>query len=177
MFIKHFHKRRKKLETKKKNRNRNEKFRRFSHWLLIRLSPGTELAPCKIASSEKFGAIIDSLRVEIEEWHLSILYFEIWTQAHTTLLINMTALNNDVEDPYPSLSDYHDYEPNLEFDDTELQTSSTNGKFQFLKVRNTCFATSSWHWNSTIQLSWAIRKHHVTKCFVSFFFQIGQLEK
>ncbi|KAK0088991.1 hypothetical protein PV325_009874 [Microctonus aethiopoides] len=27
----------------------------------------------------------------------------------------------DTEDPYPSLSDYHDYEPNLEFDDTELQ--------------------------------------------------------
>ena len=29
----------------------------------------------------------------------------------------------DHEEPYPSLSDYHDYEPNLEFDDTELQTS------------------------------------------------------
>ncbi|XP_022910001.1 rho GTPase-activating protein 1 [Onthophagus taurus] len=26
----------------------------------------------------------------------------------------------DPEEPYPSLSDYHDYEPNLEFDDTEL---------------------------------------------------------
>ena len=25
-----------------------------------------------------------------------------------------------VEDPYPSLSDYHDYEPGLEFDDAEL---------------------------------------------------------
>ncbi len=24
------------------------------------------------------------------------------------------------EDPYPSLSDYHDYEPQLEFDDSEL---------------------------------------------------------
>ena len=24
------------------------------------------------------------------------------------------------EDPYPSLSDYHDYEPGLEFDDSEL---------------------------------------------------------
>jgi hypothetical protein len=31
---------------------------------------------------------------------------------------------NDNEDPYPSLSDYHDYEPNLEFDDTELQASA-----------------------------------------------------
>lgn len=30
----------------------------------------------------------------------------------------------DNEDPYPSLSDYHDYEPNLEFDDTELQSAS-----------------------------------------------------
>ena len=26
----------------------------------------------------------------------------------------------EVEDPYPSLSDYHDYEPQLEFDDAEL---------------------------------------------------------
>lgn len=26
----------------------------------------------------------------------------------------------EVEDPYPSLSDYHDYEPGLEFDDSEL---------------------------------------------------------
>ncbi|XP_034941471.1 rho GTPase-activating protein 1 [Chelonus insularis] len=31
---------------------------------------------------------------------------------------------NDTEDPYPSLSDYHDYEPNLEFDDTELQATA-----------------------------------------------------
>jgi Rho GTPase-activating protein 1 len=30
-------------------------------------------------------------------------------------------LTGDLEDPYPSLSDIHDYEPNLEFDDTELQ--------------------------------------------------------
>lgn len=30
-------------------------------------------------------------------------------------------LLGDSEDPYPSLSDFHDYEPNLEFDDTELQ--------------------------------------------------------
>ncbi|XP_054278809.1 rho GTPase-activating protein 8-like [Macrosteles quadrilineatus] len=30
-------------------------------------------------------------------------------------------VHNDNEDPYPSLSDCHDYEPNLEFDDTELQ--------------------------------------------------------
>lgn len=42
----------------------------------------------------------------------------------------MIAIANDVEDPYPSLSDYHDYEPNLEFDDTELQTTSNNGKIQ-----------------------------------------------
>jgi len=33
----------------------------------------------------------------------------------------VTGLQNETEDPYPSLSDYHDYEPNLEFDDTELQ--------------------------------------------------------
>ncbi|CAH1098727.1 unnamed protein product [Psylliodes chrysocephalus] len=29
----------------------------------------------------------------------------------------------DNDEPYPSLSDYHDYEPNLEFDDSELQQS------------------------------------------------------
>ena len=28
--------------------------------------------------------------------------------------------NADCEDPYPSLSDFHDYEPNLEFDDSDL---------------------------------------------------------
>ena len=33
----------------------------------------------------------------------------------------MFTVSNEHEDPYPSLSDYHDYEPNLEFDDTELQ--------------------------------------------------------
>ncbi|XP_015609237.1 rho GTPase-activating protein 1 isoform X2 [Cephus cinctus] len=38
----------------------------------------------------------------------------------------LTAVNNDGEDPYPSLSDYHDYEPNLEFDDTELQATADN---------------------------------------------------
>jgi len=32
------------------------------------------------------------------------------------------------EDPYPSLSDFHDYEPQLEFDDTELQQPETGGK-------------------------------------------------
>ncbi|XP_011299309.1 rho GTPase-activating protein 1 [Fopius arisanus] len=38
----------------------------------------------------------------------------------------LTGISNDVEDPYPSLSDYHDYEPNLEFDDTELQAPPNN---------------------------------------------------
>ncbi|CAG9832351.1 unnamed protein product [Diabrotica balteata] len=39
-----------------------------------------------------------------------------------------TPVNNfgtDNDEPYPSLSDYHDYEPNLEFDDSELQHSTT----------------------------------------------------
>ncbi|CAG9761830.1 unnamed protein product [Ceutorhynchus assimilis] len=31
------------------------------------------------------------------------------------------------EEPYPSLSDYHDYEPNLEFDDSELQQTPNSG--------------------------------------------------
>lgn len=37
-------------------------------------------------------------------------------------------LGADQEEPYPSLSDFHDYEPNLEFDDTELTASVANGK-------------------------------------------------
>lgn len=49
-------------------------------------------------------------------------------QKNCTPTKNLTgcppALPNDHEDPYPSLSDYHDYEPNLEFDDTELQNAS-----------------------------------------------------
>ncbi|XP_044014602.1 rho GTPase-activating protein 1 isoform X2 [Aphidius gifuensis] len=40
----------------------------------------------------------------------------------------LTGISNDSEDPYPSLSDYHDYEPNLEFDDTELQTTANNAQ-------------------------------------------------
>lgn len=34
--------------------------------------------------------------------------------------------NDNNEDPFPSLSDCHDYEPNLEFDDTELQHTAEN---------------------------------------------------
>ncbi|KAI4497927.1 hypothetical protein M0802_007043 [Mischocyttarus mexicanus] len=47
-------------------------------------------------------------------------------QATLSPARTLTGMNNETEDPYPSLSDYHDYEPNLEFDDTELQTSSNN---------------------------------------------------
>lgn len=39
------------------------------------------------------------------------------------------------EEPYPSLSDYHDYEPNLEFDDTELQSPSADiGKLYYICI-------------------------------------------
>ena len=44
--------------------------------------------------------------------------------------------NADVEDPYPSLSDFHDYEPNLEFDDSDLlqqkHPENDDGKYTFL---------------------------------------------
>nr|CAD7459394.1 unnamed protein product [Timema tahoe] len=43
----------------------------------------------------------------------------------------LTASHNDNEDPYPSLSDYHDYEPNLEFDDTELQHTAVTDAFYY----------------------------------------------
>ncbi|CAL4063789.1 unnamed protein product, partial [Meganyctiphanes norvegica] len=36
-----------------------------------------------------------------------------------------TTSYGDHEDPYPSLSDYHDYEPQLEFDDTELSSATS----------------------------------------------------
>ncbi|RXG61813.1 Rho GTPase-activating protein 1 [Armadillidium vulgare] len=38
---------------------------------------------------------------------------------------NTDGIHGENEDPYPSLSDYHDYEPNLEFDDTELESGPT----------------------------------------------------
>lgn len=39
-------------------------------------------------------------------------------------------VQNDGDEPLPSLSDWHDYEPNLEFDDTELtHPATTNGKY------------------------------------------------
>ena len=44
----------------------------------------------------------------------------------------------ETEDPYPSLSDYHDYEPGLEFDDSELldQKPDTEGKQIYSFTRN-----------------------------------------
>lgn len=59
--------------------------------------------------------------------------FDADNNAHTSVCI--IAIANEVEDPYPSLSDYHDYEPNLEFDDTELQTTSNNGKTFKYKIK------------------------------------------
>ncbi len=41
--------------------------------------------------------------------------------------ISLSAAHHDSDEPYPSLSDYHDYEPNLEFDDTELQHTAVDG--------------------------------------------------
>lgn len=40
--------------------------------------------------------------------------------THTCIFAAVIAAAADSEEPYPSLSDYHDYEPNLEFDDSEL---------------------------------------------------------
>ncbi|XP_076264003.1 rho GTPase-activating protein 1-like isoform X1 [Rhynchophorus ferrugineus] len=37
------------------------------------------------------------------------------------------SVTGDNDEPYPSLSDYHDYEPNLEFDDSELHQSPNSG--------------------------------------------------
>jgi hypothetical protein len=49
-----------------------------------------------------------------------------------------TVYATDNEDPYPSLSDFHDYEPNLEFDDTELeQAAASTGKAFIMKIKFT----------------------------------------
>lgn len=53
----------------------------------------------------------------------------------TFSLVCIAHLLNDAEDPYPSLSDFHDYEPNLEFDDTELQQPAEPGGEE-----NTCYS-------------------------------------
>ncbi|XP_035703861.1 rho GTPase-activating protein 1 isoform X2 [Folsomia candida] len=45
-----------------------------------------------------------------------------------------SAMYGDNEDPYPSLSDFHDYEPNLEFDDTELEQAASTGGEDEIKV-------------------------------------------
>ena len=49
--------------------------------------------------------------------------FESWTCNSCTMPVD-NGRNGDpdyvIDEPYPSLSDFHDYEPNLEFDDTEL---------------------------------------------------------
>lgn len=37
-----------------------------------------------------------------------------------TVFISAVHGLHDNDEPYPSLSDVHDYEPNLEFDDSEL---------------------------------------------------------
>lgn len=45
----------------------------------------------------------------------------------------INSMINDGEEPLPSLSDWHDYEPNLEFDDTELtHPATTNGKYAII---------------------------------------------
>ena len=43
------------------------------------------------------------------------------------LLISAAPYSGECEDPYPSLSDYHDYEPNLEFDDSDLHQKHPEG--------------------------------------------------
>lgn len=59
--------------------------------------------------------------------------FTFYLLPDSTFLWQGPAINpivqNDGDEPLPSLSDWHDYEPNLEFDDTELtHPATTNGK-------------------------------------------------
>lgn len=60
--------------------------------------------------------------------YTNVFFLPLFTISYILILnLYLAGITNDCEDPYPSLSDYHDYEPNLEFDDTELQTTSNNG--------------------------------------------------
>lgn len=52
---------------------------------------------------------------------VSLCEVQMWLKFSFTASLGM-----DGEEPYPSLSDYHDYEPNLEFDDTELHQTPDN---------------------------------------------------
>ena len=60
-------------------------------------------------------------QVEIRDLNFEILNFELWTfELSNFEFLTFRAAPYDGEDPYPSLSGYHDYEPQLEFDDSEL---------------------------------------------------------
>ena len=46
-----------------------------------------------------------------------------WLNLLQLLMFRALPSIPDCDDPYPSLSDFHDYEPNLEFDDSDLLQS------------------------------------------------------
>lgn len=61
----------------------------------------------------------------------------------TLIVFCLAGYGLDGDEPYPSLSDYHDYEPNLEFDDTELHQSPdaiahTGDDYLFLIISRSC---------------------------------------
>ena len=83
------------------------------------------------ANKAKFRAIIlESIFLLGKSSQNCIVFVENWTHFFTA------TYNADCEDPYPSLSDFHDYEPNLEFDDSDLlqQKHPENDDGEFLTV-------------------------------------------
>lgn len=57
---------------------------------------------------------------------------------------------NDTDEPLPSLSDWHDHEPNLEFDDTELtHPAPANGKYHHtaIFISPICIHGRQFWWN------------------------------
>ena len=60
-----------------------------------------------------------------------MIWFHWHSFIHFDTAGNIYGHGGDTEDPYPSLSDFHDYEPNLEFDDTELEQVASTGKHIF----------------------------------------------
>lgn len=73
----------------------------------------------------------------------------------------------------PSLSDWHDYEPNLEFDDTELtHQTTTNGKITFCLLSMAVLALfltlrMIWYFTEELRLRIAYLLQNLFKMFAS----------
>lgn len=72
--------------------------------------------------NDPFGDLLDQLKLSYFPF-IQNAYFYFVLILVTGAPMNPPLVDNG-EDPHPSLSDWHDYEPNLEFDDTELSQTA-----------------------------------------------------